>query len=72
MSIENSLEILMLTRNLAAAVARDGRPKYLIAAAAGLHPNVLGAAINGRAELTPIQRDRLAEALGVDVAEVVS
>ncbi len=55
---------------LAAAVAADGRPKYIIAAAAGMPANTLGGIISGRVIPTEGAKARIAEALGVTVADI--
>jgi hypothetical protein len=51
---------------LAAALAVADRPKYLIAALAGMTPNTLGAIVSGRMEPTTRHKTALAEVLGVD------
>jgi hypothetical protein len=38
--------------DLRAAIARDGRKLYLIAAAAGIHPTALGSMLRGRVTLS--------------------
>jgi hypothetical protein len=55
---------------LAALIATDGRPKYLIAALAALPPNVLGGIISGRVIPTESAQARLAEVLGTTVADL--
>lgn len=57
-------------RRLAASIAIDGRPKYLIAAEARIHPSQLAGYISGRTTPTPAEVQRLANALGVDVADI--
>lgn len=52
--------------DLAAELARDGRPKYVIAAAALIAPQVLAKIVAGSIEPTPAQRQRIAGALSVD------
>lgn len=47
------------------ACTRDTRPKYQIAAASGMTPNVLSAIISGRQPATSEQIMRLARTLGV-------
>lgn len=55
---------------LAVAIAADGRPKYQIAAAAGIHPNDLSGIVNGRAQPTERARAGIAAALGVAETEL--
>jgi len=55
---------------LAARIAIDGRPKYIIAASAGMPPNVLGGILSGRVQPTVSARTRLAAVLGVPVADL--
>jgi hypothetical protein len=50
---------------LAVKVAEDGRPKYVIAAAANINPSTLGGLLTGRLSATDAQRAGLATALGV-------
>ena len=52
--------------NLAAAIAIDGRPKYVIAADAGCTPNVISEILSGRADPTPETRAKFARALRKD------
>jgi hypothetical protein len=56
--------------NLAAAIAIDGRPKYLIAAAAGFAPNSVSGIQSGRIDPTPELRRHLAEVLGGSVDDL--
>lgn len=60
------------TRNvaLAVAIARDGRPKYLIAAEARIPANVLGGILSGRVQPTAAVKQRLANALSCYVEEL--
>jgi transcriptional regulator with XRE-family HTH domain len=51
---------------LAAALAVDARPRYIIAALAGMNPNTLGGLVSGRVEPTARHKEALAEVLGVD------
>lgn len=53
-------------RHLAQALAVDDRPRYLIAALAGMPPNHLSMIVTGRQEPTLRQRDAIAQVLGVD------
>ena len=55
---------------LAVAVTRDGRPQYLIAAKAHLHPSRFSAILHGRVSPSASERQRIAAALRVDPAEV--
>ncbi len=59
--------MLAPTRNvpLAIACAADGRHNYVIAAEAGMTPNLLSAFISGRRQPTREQAARLAAVLGV-------
>jgi hypothetical protein len=59
-------------RNVALDVmlTRDSRTRYLIAALAGIPPNVLGGIVSGRVIATPSAQARLAEVLGVSVADI--
>ena len=57
---------------LEAAVANDGRPKYLIAVAAGMSPTVLSSACTGRLVPSPEQAEALARELGCTVDELFS
>jgi transcriptional regulator with XRE-family HTH domain len=50
--------------DLAARIAADGRPKYQVAAEAGVHPNVLAGLISGRVEPTADVLGRIAGVLG--------
>ena len=54
-------------KELAAAMARDDRFKYQVAAAATIAPQVLSRIISGTLPANAGQRARLAEALGVTV-----
>lgn len=56
--------------HLAVAIARDGRPKYQISAAARITPGALGGIISGRVTPTPPARTRLSEVLGVAEADL--
>ena len=56
--------------NLAAAIAIDGRPKYLIAAEAGCTPNIISGVLSGRVDPTPAVRERMASALGRDPGDL--
>ncbi len=56
--------------DLAVAIIRDGRPKYVIAAACPMPPGTLSAILGGRLKPSPIQRERLAEVLGLDALEL--
>jgi len=58
---------------LLVAMARErmrGRPAHVIAAAVGVHPSELSRWTNGRRRPTPVQRERLAGLLGLDVDEL--
>jgi hypothetical protein len=55
---------------LATAIALDGRPKYVIAGAAGISPNTLAAIISGRQEPNERCRARLAAELGLAAEEL--
>ena len=57
-------------KELAAAMARDDRFKYQVAAAATIAPQVLSRIISGTLHANAGQRARLAEALGVTVADI--
>jgi hypothetical protein len=57
-------------RHLAASIAIDGRPKYLIAAEARIHPSQLAGYISGRTTPTPAEVDRLAAVLGVSADDI--
>lgn len=52
---------------LAARIAMQGMPHYVIAAAARINPNALGAILSGRIAGTAEQRRRIAEVLDVPV-----
>ena len=56
--------------DLAAELARDGRPKYVIAAEALIAPQLLAKIVGGTVEPTPAQRQRIAQVLGVDEPKV--
>jgi transcriptional regulator with XRE-family HTH domain len=56
---------------LAVAIALSGKPKYLIAAEAGMPPNVLSGINSGRVPLTPDRLARLAAALGCAEADLI-
>ena len=58
-------------RKLAAHVAIDGRPKYLIAALSGMPANVFAGVLSGREPLTPDRRARIAATLGCTEADLV-
>ncbi len=62
----------MTPRNqeLAMAVARDGRPKYLIAALSGMPGNHLGGIISGRVAPTSHNQLRIAEVLDAPVDQL--
>ena len=57
-------------KELAAAMARDDRFMYQIAAAATISPQVLSRIISNTLPTNAGQRARLAEALGVTVADI--
>ena len=57
-------------KQLAAAMARDDRFKYQVAAAATIAPQVLSRIISGTLPANAGQRARLAEALGVTVDDI--
>jgi len=57
-------------KELAAAMARDDRFMYQIAAAATIAPQVLSRIISGTFPTNAGQRARLAEALGVNVDDI--
>jgi hypothetical protein len=60
------------TRNvdLAVAIARDGRPSYVIAAAAGINQPDFSGIVSGRITPTPARRAAIAAALGVEEADL--
>jgi transcriptional regulator with XRE-family HTH domain len=51
---------------LAAAIAADGRPKYVVAASVGVNPSTFSGYISGRLDPPPDVRRGIAETLGVD------
>ena len=53
-------------RHLATALALEERPRYLIAALAGMPANHLSMIVTGRQEPTLRQRDAISEVLGID------
>ena len=55
-------------RKLAAAIAADGRPNYLISAAVPTSPSRFSTWVNGTTDPTPEQMARLAEILDRPVA----
>jgi transcriptional regulator with XRE-family HTH domain len=55
---------------LAAAIAVDGRPRYLIAAAAQLNASAFGGVVSGRVVPSAELRRRIAGALRVPEAEL--
>lgn len=55
---------------LAARLAVDARPRYIIAAEARLSPNTLSGIVTGRVTPTPPQRERIAAALETPVVEL--
>ena len=57
-------------KELAAAIARDDRFIYQIAAAATISPQVLSRIISGTLPTNAGQRNRLADTLGVTVADI--
>jgi hypothetical protein len=48
---------------LAAAIAEDGRPRYVIAAAARVNSSLIGGIVSGRVRPTKAVRTRIASAL---------
>jgi transcriptional regulator with XRE-family HTH domain len=54
-------------KNLATALALEVRPRYLIAALAGMPPQQLSLIVSGKRAATLRQRDNIAEVLGLDV-----
>lgn len=54
-------------KNLAAALALEERPRYLIAALAGMPAQQLSLIVSGKREATLRQRDNIAGVLGLDV-----
>lgn len=55
---------------LAARLAMEGIPRYVVAARLGINGNTLGGIISGRLEPTGSQRERIAELLGVPADEL--
>lgn len=53
-------------KNLAAALAVDERPRYIIAALAGMPGQKLSLIVSGKEEAGLRHRDALAEVLGLD------
>ena len=53
--------------HLASVLALDPRPKYLIAALAGIAPNRFGMILSGRVEPTTNECERIAKIVGGDV-----
>lgn len=65
-----SLQLPRRNEALEAAIEADGRPKYLIAVAAGMSPTVLSSACTGRLVPSVEQAQALARELGRNVDEL--
>jgi hypothetical protein len=52
------------------AIVRNGRPQYLLAAAACIHPTRFSAIVNGRVTASASERQRIARALNIDESSI--